>query len=143
MVEQARVCGDGLRNPGRRRLPYKTLALIGLAIAAWLAGCLRDLSCGSAPPAVAAEVDAIGAPAPVGFADIVERVKPAVVGVRVKIEGMTPSERTKRSRSAPFPPGSPFDRFFRHFGIPLPDLPLPSQASPWAPGSLSPATAMS
>ena len=37
--------------------------------------------------AVAAEVNAIGIPAPVGFADIVERVKPAVVGVQVKIEG--------------------------------------------------------
>jgi hypothetical protein len=28
-------------------------------------------------------------PAPVGFADIVERVKPAVVGVQVKIDGVT------------------------------------------------------
>jgi hypothetical protein len=39
--------------------------------------------------AVAAELNAIGIPAPVGFADIVERVKPAVVGVQVKIEGVT------------------------------------------------------
>jgi serine protease Do len=34
---------------------------------------------------LAAEVDAIGAPAPIGFADVIERVKPAVVGVRVKV----------------------------------------------------------
>ncbi len=100
-----------------------TLALVGLAVAAWFAGWLAgpDLRIGS--PAVAAEVDAVGAPAPVGFADIVARVKPAVVGVRVKIEGITPSDDAQQS--TPFPPGSPFDRFFRQFGIPLPDNPVP------------------
>ena len=55
------------------------LAFVALLITAWLTAPV-DLT------AVAAEVDAIGAPAPIGFADIVERVKSAVVGVRVKIE---------------------------------------------------------
>ena len=32
----------------------------------------------AASPAQAAEVDAIGSPAPVGFADVIERVKPAI-----------------------------------------------------------------
>src|SRR5208282_1951269 len=73
--------------------------------------------------AVAAEVDAIGVPAPVGFADIVERVKPAVVGVRVRIEGMATSDETQKE--LPLPPRSPFDRFFRHFGTPMPDAPVP------------------
>ena len=59
-------------------------ALVALAIAAW------HVTLGG--QAVAAEVDAVGAPAPVGFADIVERVKPAVVGVRVKIEEAAQSE---------------------------------------------------
>jgi serine protease Do len=53
---------------------------------------------------------------PVGFADIVAKVKPAVISVRVKMErtatpGLSDDE-------LPFPPGSPFDRFFRRFGMP-------------------------
>ncbi len=52
--------------------------------------------------------------APVGFADIVQKVKPAVVSVRVKIDNGTPS----RDLDSPFAPGSPMDRFFRHFGAP-------------------------
>ena len=53
---------------------------------------------------------------PVGFADIVAKVKPAVISVRVKMEkedtpGLSEDE-------VPFPPGSPFDRFFRRFGNP-------------------------
>ena len=90
-----------------------TLSLVALAMAAWLAA--PDLRIGS--QAAAAEVDAIGAPAPIGFADIVERVKPAVVGVRVKIEEATPSDDEQQNK--PAPPGSPFDRFFRQFGADL------------------------
>jgi serine protease Do len=52
---------------------------------------------------------------PVGFADIVAKVKPAVISVRVKMERMTPGSE---SDELPFPPGSPFDRFFRRFGMP-------------------------
>ena len=37
----------------------------------------------AASPAQAAEVDALGAPAPIGFADVVERVKPGVVFFKV------------------------------------------------------------
>jgi hypothetical protein len=51
-----------------------TLSLVALAMAAWLTA--PDLLIGF--QAVAAEVDAVGAPAPLGFADIVGRVKPAV-----------------------------------------------------------------
>ncbi|MGA2842777.1 MAG: Do family serine endopeptidase [Steroidobacteraceae bacterium] len=90
------------------------LAFVALVIAAWFTAPVDSA-------AVAAEVDAIGAPAPVGFADIIERVKPAVVRVRVKIEEqVSPGEQ-----ESPFPPGSPFDRFFRRFGIPLPQKPVP------------------
>jgi serine protease Do len=53
---------------------------------------------------------------PVGFADIVAKVKPAVISVRVKME----QEETPAlsQDEAPFPPGSPFERFFKHFGTP-------------------------
>jgi serine protease Do len=53
---------------------------------------------------------------PVGFADIVAKVKPAVISVRVKMErAATPG---LSDDELPFPPGSPFDRFFRRFGMP-------------------------
>jgi serine protease Do len=53
---------------------------------------------------------------PVGFADIVERVKPAVISVRVKVE--RPSNSNLNEDDLPFPPGSPFERFFKRFGMP-------------------------
>ena len=53
---------------------------------------------------------------PVGFADIVEKVKPAVIAVRVKMEGMT--EFGASDDELPGPPGSPFERFFKRFGAP-------------------------
>jgi serine protease Do len=62
---------------------------------------------------------------PVGFADIVEKVKPSVISVRVKMDG---GPRTMSfDGDSPFPPGSPMERFFRRFGMPdgqdLPDRP--------------------
>jgi serine protease Do len=53
---------------------------------------------------------------PIGFADIVEKVKPAVISVRVKID--RPAESSLSEDDLPFPPGSPFERFFKRFGAP-------------------------
>jgi serine protease Do len=53
---------------------------------------------------------------PVGFAGIVEKVKPAVISVRVKMERQVNSGLS--NDELPFPPGSPFERFFRRFGMP-------------------------
>ncbi len=53
---------------------------------------------------------------PVGFADIVEKVKPAVISVRVKID--QPASSNDADDALPFPPGSPFEKFFRQFGTP-------------------------
>jgi len=52
---------------------------------------------------------------PVGFADIVAKVKPAVISVRVRMERVAPQFG---DNELPFPPGSPFERFFRRFGMP-------------------------
>ena len=52
---------------------------------------------------------------PVGFADIVEHVKPSVISVSVKINEKVTSND---SDDSPFPPGSPMERFFRRFGGP-------------------------
>jgi serine protease Do len=59
--------------------------------------------------------------APVSFADIVERVKPAVVSVRVKVEAV--ADRGEMPPMPGFgrpdiPEGHPLERFFRRFGGP-------------------------
>ena len=52
---------------------------------------------------------------PTGFADIVEKVKPAVISVRVK---MRTESQTASEEEMPFPKGSPMERFFKQFGMP-------------------------
>jgi serine protease Do len=61
--------------------------------------------------------------APIGFADIVEKVKPAVVSVRVKVDG---GPQTDGLNSNEIPPG--LREFFRRFG--MPDSPDGSQGLP-------------
>ena len=60
---------------------------------------------------------------PVGFADIVEKVKPSVISVRVKMDGGP--KMMGFDGDSPFPPGSPMERFFKRFGMPdgIPDSP--------------------
>src|SRR6267142_6966086 len=57
---------------------------------------------------------------PVGFADIVERVKPSVISVKVNISEKLAKDDSSNSQedSSPFQPGSPMERFFRRFGGP-------------------------
>src|SRR5262245_13839447 len=52
--------------------------------------------------------------APVGFADIVEKVKPAVISVRVKVDGGSQSSSGLGTNDVP--PG--LREFFRRFGMP-------------------------
>src|SRR5271163_2251560 len=52
---------------------------------------------------------------PVGFADIVAKVKPAVISVRVKIDRPVTSSLSEDETPA-VPPG--MERFFRRFGMP-------------------------
>jgi serine protease Do len=58
---------------------------------------------------------------PTGFADIVEKVKPAVISVRVKIdnssrERLSDNGNNNDDDNGGQAPGSPMDRFFRQFG---------------------------
>jgi len=52
---------------------------------------------------------------PAGFADIVEAVKPAVISVRVKVNGGG-AQTSNFDGENPFGPGSPFEFFFKRFG---------------------------
>ena len=53
---------------------------------------------------------------PVGFADLVAKVKPAVISVRVKVDAS--AEMMGFDGDRPFPPNSHMQRFFHHFGMP-------------------------
>jgi serine protease Do len=55
---------------------------------------------------------------PVGFADIVERVKPSVISVKVNINEKVAKDDSGNSDDSPFQPGSPMERFFKRFGGP-------------------------
>jgi len=75
-----------------------------------------DLGFG-APAARAAEATL---PHPAGFADIVTKVKPAVISVRVRIDGTADATGLRQNGSddqvIPFAPGSPLQKFFQQFG---------------------------
>jgi serine protease Do len=67
-----------------------------------------------------------GVQRPVGFADIVEKVKPAVISVRVKVDANT--KLMGFDGNLPFPQNSPMERFFRRFGMPgMPDGAIPDE----------------
>jgi serine protease Do len=55
---------------------------------------------------------------PIGFADIVERVKPSVISVKVNINEKVTKDDSGNDEDTPFQPGSPMERFFRRFGGP-------------------------
>ena len=57
---------------------------------------------------------------PIGFADIVERVKPSVISVKVNINEKVAKDDSANNNNdnSPFQPGSPMERFFRRFGGP-------------------------
>jgi serine protease Do len=65
-------------------------------------------------PDLSAVAYAQGVQRPAGFADIVEKVKPAVISVRVKVAGG--ATMMGLQSESPFPPN--VERFFRRFGLP-------------------------
>ena len=62
-----------------------------------------------------------------GFADLVEKVKPAVISVRVKVNTANTKLMGMDDSTPSFPKNSPMERFFRQFGEnggnALPDMP--------------------
>jgi serine protease Do len=112
-------------HPRSRILSMRRLALLattvaGLSVGAYL---FAPQQAPYAPPALAQNLSerAQTAARPVGFADIVEKVKPAVISVRIKVA----APETSGSDISPFPRGSQMDQFFRRFGMPdgMPAIP--------------------
>src|SRR5579884_4071445 len=113
--------------PGKRKV-LSPRRLILMASVAAVGGALllsgpfgygRTSSAAFTAPAAAA--DSI-AQHPAGFADLVAKVKPAVISVRVKIPAsaapamMQDDQDNGDQQQIPIQPGSPFDKFFRQFG---------------------------
>ena len=65
---------------------------------------------------------------PVGFADLVAKVKPAVISVRVKVDAG--AEMMGFDGNMPFPPNSQMQRFFHHFGMPNDETTPDNQRQP-------------
>ena len=102
----------------RRLTLLASAAALGLAVVAVGPGSFSAVDLW-AQPAQAADA----AHAPVGFADLVEKVKPAVISVRVKIEQTTGSGVSEGNN---FPPE--MQKFFQQFGMPnmpngMPNMP--------------------
>src|SRR5689334_25151639 len=97
-----------------RRFVLLATTVAGLGAAAIVVTPELNLSA-SYPSAVAQNLSeqAHKLQAPVGFADIVEKVKPAVISVRVKVDG---GSQTNGLGSNDVPPG--LREFFRRFGMP-------------------------
>jgi serine protease Do len=107
-----------------RRFVLLTTTVASLGLAALVVAPGLNLSA-SYPAALAQNLSeqAHKLQAPVGFADIVEKVKPAVISVRVKVDG---GSQTDGLGSNDVPPG--LREFFRRFG--MPDAPNGSEGMP-------------
>jgi serine protease Do len=123
------------RFPANRAVRYALIsgvclaAVVGAPLALQQVPGLADWAPYGAPElmprayAVEAAPAPIGAPSPnearpAGFADIVAKVKPAVISVRVKLTQGAVTSGDQSNNVLPFLPGSPLYRFFRQFGNP-------------------------
>ena len=104
---------------GRKAFSGRRLALLasaaGLAIAVVATG-TSGFSTQNFPGAIAtAHADTMQRST--GFADIVEKVKPAVISVRVKIDATAKTTGMNDNDEAnPMQPGAPLEKFFEQFG---------------------------
>ncbi len=101
-------------SPLRPRRPLR-IALLG-AVAAIAIGAVA-VENGAFAPSFAVAADTQPSAGPASFADVVDRVKSSVVSVKVKMDNVSDAESDFQTMPH-FPPGSPFDRFFKQFGMP-------------------------
>lgn len=105
-----------VRQKGRRApVLMGAVALGAVAVAGLAQGTLlppygQAMATTSSPAASAA------IPGQPTFADVVAKVKPAVVSVRVKVAEAASADSGPSGEEFNFPPGSPMERFFKRFG---------------------------
>jgi serine protease Do len=103
-----------------RRLALMASVVAGLGVAIYGFGpSHQPVGIFSSPAQAQVNNDVRQVQKPVGFADIVERVKPSVISVKVNInEKVAKDDSSNNNDDSPFQPGSPMERFFRRFGGP-------------------------
>ena len=111
-------CRKSKRLGARRMTLLASVGALGVAMLLVGPGGQYWRSSAGAAPASAAE---FGMQRPVGFADIVAKVKPAVISVRVKVSGsadpaLLHGSRDDDEEQIPTQPGSPLDKFLHQFG---------------------------
>jgi serine protease Do len=114
------------RAPRRSLFSARKFALMasvvaGLGVAGYgLSPAPHDIFSSAAHAQVDKQVKQVAQPT--GFADIVERVKPSVISVRVNIGEKVATDdsanKNNDDNDSPFQPGSPMERFFKRFGGP-------------------------
>ncbi len=101
-----------------RKFALMASVVAGLGVAAYgFSPSTGSLDLFSSPAHAQVNNDVSKVAQPIGFADIVERVKPSVISVKVQIREKT-ADAGNNDGDSPFQPGSPMERFFRRFGGP-------------------------
>ena len=114
MTQTGSGCGKSNRLAARR---LTLLASVGALGALSLAGPAGYWHSEFGTDAASASKSTMQHPA--GFADIVAKVKPAVISVRIKVSAepaLLQDNRDDEERQIPVQPGSPLDKFFQQFG---------------------------
>ncbi len=104
-----------INHPLMRGLSTRRLILLATVANLGVAAVVIGSSPQSIVPMFSAAA-AENAQRPVGFADLVEKVKPAVISVRVKMAAG--AKMMGFEGDLPLPPNSQMERFFRRFGMP-------------------------
>ena len=119
MIDQGNSASSSHRERTRslfsaRKVMLMASVVTGLAVYGFSSSSDRFDIFGSAAHAQVANA-ASSATQPSGFADVVERVKPSVISVKVTTKDKTTDASNKDDADEP---GSPMERFFRQFGGP-------------------------
>ena len=131
MINPESADSDGARRASfRSRMPLRA-ALLGAVAVVAVGGSVAQNTFWGNESAYAQQIKPQPAPsqiAPGSFADVVDRVSPAVVSVKVKItEDAEDSDQQQSPQAMPnIPKGDPLERFFRQFG----DKGVPHQDHP-------------
>ena len=106
-------------RPGRKAFTARRLALLASAAGLAIAVVATGTSGFSTPnfPSAIATAHAETMQRSTGFADIVEKVKPAVISVRVKVDATAKTaSMNDNDEASPMQPGAPLEKFFEQFG---------------------------
>jgi serine protease Do len=117
MMEQAEAQREESRVRTSRGVKWPAAGIAGLAAIITVAGIVRAAEPASSVSPAALSAGSQPVPMP-SFADLVQRVSPAVVSVYVSAEQPAEMATLNDQEENVIPPGSPFEFFFKQFGQP-------------------------